>query len=270
MRRAFLRTRMLIPTASAVAALSVVLAGQDQPKQPAFRSGASTVAVYTTVTDSTGRLVPNLTKDDFEIYDNGKLQPITLFQTETQPLSIVVMLDRSGSMKDNFRLVALGDGRVRQAAAAGRQGPHRQLRDKIVVEPRRVHERSQDADRHPAQPSSSPTARRRSGTPRTSRSGARAPGRPQGRAALHRRHGQPDELQDEQPQRDGRHRPGVTKEDVMIYTIGLESRMPYGRRQAPLGGGGSAAGSRERHGMTQRPDPGCRRLPTKPAAATSN
>ena len=41
MRRAALRTRMLIPTACAVAALSVVLAGQDPPKQPAFRSGAS-------------------------------------------------------------------------------------------------------------------------------------------------------------------------------------------------------------------------------------
>ena len=52
--------------------------------------------------------MPNLTKDDFEIYDNGKLQPITLFQTETQPLSIAIMLDRSESMRQSFRLVALG------------------------------------------------------------------------------------------------------------------------------------------------------------------
>ena len=108
MSRGALRTRMLIPTACAVAALSVVLAGQDPPKQPAFRSGASSVAVYTTVTDSTGRLVPDLTKDDFEIYDNGKLQPITLFATETQPISVVVMIDRSGSMKESFRLVSQG------------------------------------------------------------------------------------------------------------------------------------------------------------------
>ena len=108
MSRAALRTRKLVPTACAVAALSAVLAGQDPPKQPAFRSGASTVAVYTTVTDSTGRLVPGLTKDDFEIYDNGKLQPLTLFNTETQPITVVVMLDRSGSMKESFRLVAAG------------------------------------------------------------------------------------------------------------------------------------------------------------------
>ncbi len=50
----------------------------------------------------------------------------------------------------------------------------------------------------------------------------------------------------------------ATKEDVMIYAIGLESRMPYGRRQAPLGGGGLTGGfgGQGGGGMTQRPDPG--------------
>ncbi len=50
----------------------------------------------------------------------------------------------------------------------------------------------------------------------------------------------------------------ATKEDVMIYAIGLESRMPYGRRQAPLGGGGFTGGfgGSGGGGMTQRPDPG--------------
>ncbi len=89
-----------------VVALGVSLAAQQQ--QPPFRSGASTVAVYTTVTDSTGRLVPDLKQEDFEVYDNGKLQPLTLFATETQPLSIIVMIDRSGSMKDSYNLVAAG------------------------------------------------------------------------------------------------------------------------------------------------------------------
>jgi VWFA-related protein len=104
MTRGALRTRVFLSFACALA--GVGLLAQD-PQQP-FRSGASTVAVYTTVTDASGRLVPNLTKDDFEIYDNGKLQPITLFQTETQPLSIAIMLDRSESMRGNFRLVAMG------------------------------------------------------------------------------------------------------------------------------------------------------------------
>jgi VWFA-related protein len=105
MTRGAPRTLAFLSFACALAGLTLL--AQDAPQQP-FRSGASTVAVYTTVTDGAGRLVPNLTKDDFEIYDNGKLQPITLFQTETQPISIAIMLDRSESMRQSFRLVALG------------------------------------------------------------------------------------------------------------------------------------------------------------------
>ena len=105
LRGAAFRSRYLVPTLGLVAAFCAVVAAQQQPP---FRSGASTVAVYTTVTDSSGRLVPGLTKDDFEIYDNGKPQPITLFATETQPISVIVMLDRSGSMKDSFHLLMAG------------------------------------------------------------------------------------------------------------------------------------------------------------------
>jgi hypothetical protein len=52
-----------------------------------------------------GRLVPDLTRGDFEIYDDGKLQATTVFSTEEQPITIIVMLDRSGSMEGNFGLV---------------------------------------------------------------------------------------------------------------------------------------------------------------------
>ena len=74
-------------------------------QQPAFKSGARTVAVYTTVTGKDGRLVTDLTADDFEIKDDGKLQPITVFSNEVQPITVVVMLDRSASMRGNVRLV---------------------------------------------------------------------------------------------------------------------------------------------------------------------
>jgi Ca-activated chloride channel family protein len=58
-----------------------------------------------TVTDADGRLVPDLGRDDFEIYDNGKAQPISVFASDIQPIMVVMMLDRSGSMVDNFRRV---------------------------------------------------------------------------------------------------------------------------------------------------------------------
>ncbi len=90
---------------SSLAAL--VLAQEPAPSQSGqvFRSGSRTVAVYVTVSDEQGGLVPNLTEDDFEIYDNGKKQTITLFENGIQPITLVMMLDRSGSMVGNFSLV---------------------------------------------------------------------------------------------------------------------------------------------------------------------
>jgi Ca-activated chloride channel family protein len=74
-------------------------------QQPPFRSGARTVAVYATVTDKDGRLVPDLQRDAFEIRDDGKPQSITVFSNDIQPITVVMILDRSGSMRGNFRLV---------------------------------------------------------------------------------------------------------------------------------------------------------------------
>jgi Ca-activated chloride channel family protein len=57
------------------------------------------------VTDKAGRLVPDLTRDDFEVLDNGKVQPLTLFDNSPQPIRLIVMLDVSGSMSGNLRLL---------------------------------------------------------------------------------------------------------------------------------------------------------------------
>jgi Ca-activated chloride channel family protein len=67
-------------------------------QQPTFRAGTQIVSVFATVTDTQKRLVPDLQQGDFEILDNDKPQPLTFFQNETQPITVVVMLDTSGSM----------------------------------------------------------------------------------------------------------------------------------------------------------------------------
>jgi VWFA-related protein len=74
-------------------------------QQPTFRSGARTVAVYATVAQKDGRLVTDLLREAFEIRDEGKPQPITVFSTDVQPVSVVMMLDHSGSMRGNVGLV---------------------------------------------------------------------------------------------------------------------------------------------------------------------
>jgi VWFA-related protein len=75
-------------------------------QQPPTFSGVNrTVAVYATVTDAGGRLVPDLTREQFQIDDNGKQQDLTLFANEIQPITVVMLLDRSTSMRRNFGLV---------------------------------------------------------------------------------------------------------------------------------------------------------------------
>ena len=81
------------------AAIGVVLLGVSLAAQePTFRSGSRVVPSYVTVVDGDNRLVTDLTRDDFEVYDNGRVQEITIFDNEVRPFSVVVMLDTSVSM----------------------------------------------------------------------------------------------------------------------------------------------------------------------------
>jgi VWFA-related protein len=75
--------------------------------QTLFRSGVETVQVTVTVTDATGRLIPNLTRDDFEIFEDGTPQPVTQFTDQRVPVSLGVLLDASDSMRG----VAIVDAR---------------------------------------------------------------------------------------------------------------------------------------------------------------
>ena len=77
-------------------------------QEPTFRSGSRVVPSYVTVVDANNRLVTDLTREDFEIFDNGRPQDITIFDNEVRPFSVVVMLDTSVSMTD--RLKDLYDG----------------------------------------------------------------------------------------------------------------------------------------------------------------
>ena len=42
--------------------------------------------------------MPDLAQEDFEVFDNEKPQPIVYFDNSIQPITVVVMLDTSGSM----------------------------------------------------------------------------------------------------------------------------------------------------------------------------
>ncbi len=74
-------------------------------QQPTFRGTGEAVRIFVTVTDGDGKLVTTLSREDFEVRDEGKPQPITLFDNTPQPIRLVVMLDVSGSMEGNLPLL---------------------------------------------------------------------------------------------------------------------------------------------------------------------
>lgn len=105
------------------------------PTGAQIRVSTQTVPLYVTVTDNAKRIVPDLVREDFEVYDNGKLQALTNFDNQVTPISVVVMLDTSGSMTlaldmvkqaaEEFILRMLPDDRAKVGA----------FNDKLEVKP---------------------------------------------------------------------------------------------------------------------------------------
>ena len=94
-------TRLLV--CSALVLSSIGLSAAQQPQ--VFREAADTVRVFVTVLDRDERLVANLTREQFEVRDNGRPQPLTLFDNSPQPIQLIVMIDVSGSMRGNLGLL---------------------------------------------------------------------------------------------------------------------------------------------------------------------
>jgi Ca-activated chloride channel family protein len=63
------------------------------------------VLVPVTVTDSQNRLVTGLSRDNFQVFDGKTLQDVRHFSSEDIPLSIGIIVDSSGSMKDKVERV---------------------------------------------------------------------------------------------------------------------------------------------------------------------
>ncbi|MDA2927040.1 VWA domain-containing protein [Acidobacteria bacterium AH-259-G07] len=74
---------------------------------PVIRATVDVVHVLCTVRDRRGNYIPNLKREDFEIFEDGIRQKIDFFGKETgddaQPLTVVLLIDTSGSVKDKLR-----------------------------------------------------------------------------------------------------------------------------------------------------------------------
>jgi Ca-activated chloride channel family protein len=67
-----------------------------------LRSDVELVLVPVTVTDPLDRLVTGLDKENFEIFEDKEKQQVRHVSTEDSPVSVGILFDMSGSMKDKF------------------------------------------------------------------------------------------------------------------------------------------------------------------------
>ena len=75
-------------------------AGQEPLQAPTFKTSVNLVSVTATVRDGRGRVVRNLQRKDFEIFEKGKSRPILEFKASDQgPISLAILFDVSGSMR---------------------------------------------------------------------------------------------------------------------------------------------------------------------------
>lgn len=99
--------KRLLFTLTAGAALAAYAAsGQQQPPKPEehsvplFTSNTRLVVLHTTVADKSGHLITDLPRTAFTVYENGVTQQIQSFKREDVPVSMGLIIDNSGSMRD--------------------------------------------------------------------------------------------------------------------------------------------------------------------------
>jgi Ca-activated chloride channel family protein len=97
-------------TTSFAAPLLMLAAGlvpaQKPDEQAIFRADTHLVVLHLTVVDKSGRLITSLPQSAFQVYENGTPQQVKLFKREDVPVSMGLVIDNSGSMRDKRQKVA--------------------------------------------------------------------------------------------------------------------------------------------------------------------
>jgi Ca-activated chloride channel family protein len=89
----------MVAAAAALAGGAIpIAAAQQEGPLAQFSSQVQLVEVYATVTDDKGELVTGLRQNDFEVYENDRLQQVSAFAAGEFPLTVALGVDRSWSM----------------------------------------------------------------------------------------------------------------------------------------------------------------------------
>jgi Ca-activated chloride channel family protein len=113
-RRSSFQTKTIILAGAGLllATAGIFAQGQSKPKpetpesdEPVFKAEGRLVSLNVTVTDKAGHLIPNLDRSAFQVYESGVLQQIKDFKHEDVPVSLGLIIDNSGSMREKRQAV---------------------------------------------------------------------------------------------------------------------------------------------------------------------
>lgn len=75
-----------------------------QDEDEIIKVDSSLVLLNATVTDSKGKPILNLKTNQFTIFEDGRQQEISLFETQATPFAAVILIDTSGSMEQRVSM----------------------------------------------------------------------------------------------------------------------------------------------------------------------
>ena len=110
--------------ALALLSASLLPAQTRADEETTFRADTRLVVLHASVVDKTGRLLTDLPRTAFKVFENNVEQPIKIFRREDVPVSMGLVIDNSGSMRDKRRKVE-----VAALAAVQKSNPN----DEVVV-----------------------------------------------------------------------------------------------------------------------------------------
>ena len=91
---------------AAVLCTAAAAFAQAPGEEAIFRADTRLVVLHASVVDKSGKLVTNLQQNAFKVFENGAEQSIKIFKREDVPVSMGILIDDSGSMRDKRAKVA--------------------------------------------------------------------------------------------------------------------------------------------------------------------
>jgi VWFA-related protein len=95
----------LLLTVSLLLAQTPAAPEEKEDGETTFRADARLVVLHASVVDKDGRLITNLRRSAFKVFENNVEQPIKMFKREDVPVSLGLLVDNSGSMRDKRKRV---------------------------------------------------------------------------------------------------------------------------------------------------------------------